>query len=96
MTMTKQDRRRVYLVHTEAGGRRVLLAGDHRQANWVACHSLSSFYLIIIILGVDNDDDDDDDDDDAEQVREVRSASSAQQASTLAISHGNHLYLVSN
>ena len=46
--------------------------------------------ITIIILGVLPDDDDDD------QVREVRSASSAQQASTLAISHGNHLYLVSN
>ena len=48
---------------------------------------------------IDDDDDhdndvDDYDDDDDDQVREVRSASSAQQASTLAISHGNHLYLV--
>ena len=45
MMINNQDRRRVYLVHTEAGGRRVLLAGDHRQANWVLYHYHShNFY----------------------------------------------------
>ena len=50
--------------------------------------------LVIITNTFVTDDLVDDEDSDDDQVREVRSASSAQQASTLAISHGNHLYLV--
>ena len=46
--INNQDRRRVYLVHTEAGGRRVLLAGDHRQANWVGFRSLSFSSLSLL------------------------------------------------